>query len=367
MKASVPGYLLAAVLIPAIVWPLGTIVGLSNVVLEEKSFFPTFPRSMNTYEINNGFGLPYTLMAVLGKNSLGGLLLTIYLAVTSTVSAQMIAVSSIISFDIYRNYFKPNAKNSELIKVSHLGVIFFGLFSAGFTVMLHYVGVDMTWMGYFGAMINCPGVIPLVLSILWDRQTKLAAIVSPIAGFIGGIAVWLGTAYKLYGEVTITSTGLQLPCMYGGLTALFLPGLLTVFISMLDKNYRFDWSNFVKASLIVEEDATSSSVDDEKSENLIAVDEVNSVQGPSKALRFEAGQSSSVLKDEVFSSNIKENSIFYEEDVSSNHQNSNFTTTELRTINIYTKIAAGSTVFVFLLTWVVWPLPLYRNYIFSKS
>lgn len=217
---------------------------------------------MNSYEVNNGFGLPYTLMAILGKSSLGGLLLAIYLAVTSTVSAQMIAVSSIISFDIYRNYFKPDANNAQLIRVSHLGVIFFGLFSAGFTVMLHYVGVDMTWMGYFYSMIICPGVIPLVLTILWDRQTPLAAIVSPIVGFLAGIAVWLGTAYHFYGEVTIASTGSQLPCMYGGLTALFLPGVLTVPISLMNREYKFDWSNFVKAKLIVEEETQDNSDDD---------------------------------------------------------------------------------------------------------
>lgn len=361
VKASVPGYLIAAALIPAIVWPLGTIIGLSNIVLEGESFFPTYPRAMTSYEINNGFGLPYTLMAVLGKSSLGGLLLAIYLAVTSTVSAQMIAVSSIISFDIYRNYFKPNANNSQLITVSHIGVIFFGLFAAGFTVMLHYVGVDMTWMGYFYSMIICPGVIPLVLTILWDRQTPLAAIISPVIGFLAGIAVWLGTAYKFYGEVTITSTGSQLPCMYGGLTALFLPGVLTVPISLLDKNYKFDWSDFKKAKLIVEEEEEEDSFDDNNrfKEATPSIEEKSSKSiKPSVELETKTENAVEILK---------EDSAFYETEVSSNPANTPFTAEEVRIINIYTKIAAGASVFVLLITWVVWPLPLYRDYIFSKT
>ncbi|CDO93558.1 unnamed protein product [Kluyveromyces dobzhanskii CBS 2104] len=354
VKASVPGYLIAAALIPAIVWPLGTIVGLSNVVLEGETFFPTYPRTMNTYEINNGFGLPYTLMAVLGKDSLGGLLLAIYLAVTSTVSAQMISVSSIISFDIYRNYFKPNANNSELIRVSHIGVVFFGLFSAGFTVMLHYVGVDMTWMGYFYSMIICPGVIPLVLTILWDRQTLVAAIVSPIIGFLAGIAVWLGTAYKLYGNVTISSTGSQLPCMYGGLTALFLPGILTVPISLLNREYKFDWADFQKAKLIVEDESQNSSDDG----NRISKQNYDS----NEKATFEVE-----TKDQNFTETFREDDSFNQDQLSSTYENKPFTSEEVRIINIYTKVAAGASVFVLLITWVVWPLPLYRDYIFSKS
>lgn len=346
IRASVPGYLIAAALIPAVVWPLGTIVGLANVVLERESFFPTYPRQMNDNEINNGFGLPYTLMAVLGKKSLGALLLTIYLAVTSTVSAQMIAVSSIISFDIYRQYFNSNATNSQLIKVSHIGVIFFGLFSAGFTVMLHYVGVDMTWMGYFTSMINCPGVVPLTLAILWDRQTKLAAIVSPIVGCITGLAVWLGTAYKLYGEVTITTTGAQLPCMYGGLTALFVPALVTVPLSLWDTTYKFDWSNFDRANLIV---------GGPREDDLALETSLEVSKEPSKEKSKEASKDDGIVQITEWPSD---------------DDNSSTTPSQLKTQRIadfYTKVAAGSVVFVTLVTWVLWPLPLYRDYVFSKA
>ncbi|KAL2708407.1 putative urea active transporter 1 [Kluyveromyces marxianus] len=289
---------------------------------------------MNSNEINSGFGLPYTLMAVLGKGSLGALLLATYLAVTSTVSAQMIAVSSIISFDIYRKYFNSKAENSQLIKVSHIGVIFFGLFSAGFTVMLHYVGVDMTWMG----------------------QTKLAAMVSPILGCIAGIAVGLGTAFKFYGEVTIKTTGAQLPCMYGGLTALFLPAILTVIISLCDTSYRFDWAEFNKANLIVndlqdEVSETAIYSQDKLEESRIEVSEAGDKH-------FDSERNLSVGK-EAYSSDIVE----ITDSASENATASN----DQRIINIYTKIAAGSVVFVLLITWLLWPLPLYRDYIFSKA
>lgn len=162
VKASLPGYLIAAVFIAANVWGLGSIVGLSSIALESAPTFPTYPRKMTTFEVESGFVLPYTVQALLGNGGVGAILLVIYLAVTSTVSAQMISVSSILSFDIYKKYFNPDAKNQQMIKVSHYGVIFFGLFSAGFSVMLHYVGVNMTWLGYFYSMIICPGMYKLL-------------------------------------------------------------------------------------------------------------------------------------------------------------------------------------------------------------
>ena len=152
----------------------------------------------------------------------GAVLLTVYLAVTSTSSAQMISVSSILSFDIYKKYINPQANNKQMIRVAHFGVVFFGLFAAGFTLMLHYVNVNMTWMGYFMSIVICPGVFPLIFTVTWDRQTTIAAFVAPITGLVFGFAVWITTTNKLYGEITIDTLGMQIPCLYASLTALFL-------------------------------------------------------------------------------------------------------------------------------------------------
>ena len=93
--------------------------------------------------------LPYVLKATIGNGGVGALLLIFYLAVTSTVSAQMVSVSSIVTFDIYKRYFKPDAQNKSMIRVSHITCIVFGFGIAGFSIMLHYVGINMTWYTYF--------------------------------------------------------------------------------------------------------------------------------------------------------------------------------------------------------------------------
>lgn len=56
-------------------------------------------------------------------------------------------------------------------------------------------------------------MFPILLTLLWDRQTKLAAIVSPLAGMVFGIATWLGLAYHFFGVLDIDSTGSSLSCI----------------------------------------------------------------------------------------------------------------------------------------------------------
>ena len=70
------------------------------------------------------------------------------MAVTSTLSAQIIAVSSIISFDMYRTYINKKASDHDVIRWSHYGVVFFGVFAAAFSTLLHYEGVDLGWTLY---------------------------------------------------------------------------------------------------------------------------------------------------------------------------------------------------------------------------
>jgi Na+/proline symporter len=188
---------------------------------------------LTSYEINNGLVLPYTAQAILGTGGAGAVLTMVFMAVTSTTSAQLIAVSSIVSFDIYKQYIKPHAKDHEMIRVAHMGVVGFALFAGGFSIMLHYIGLSLAWLDYFLGVVTCPGIIPTVLTVMWKGQTKTAAIVSPILGMITGFAVWLGATKALYGEVNVTTSGSQLSCMYGVIASFVSPGIYTVVISLI--------------------------------------------------------------------------------------------------------------------------------------
>lgn len=330
VRSAVPGYIIGAIAIYCVAWPLGGIGGLAAVVIENLDIFPTYPRSMTTDEIDSGFVLPFLLKALLGKGACAGLVLALFMAVTSTVSAQTISVSSILSFDVYRTYINPKANNKQLIRLSHVTVVFFGLFAAAFSLMLNYVGVNMTWMGYFYPMIICPGIIPLCLSIIWDMQSTVAAVVSPIVGMILAIGTWLGVAKNMYGEINMTTTVEQLPCLYGGLVATFVPAILTVVISLIQRQ-RFDWNVFDQATLVETE---SSSSDDST---------VGEVEKKSDGV-------SEVVHD-------------YDSDPEGLDEDAN----NQKYIDKWIKVAYWFGLFDLLITWVIWPLPLYRDWIWNKA
>lgn len=196
VHATVPGYDLASIAIIAIPWCTGTIIGLSARAIEKTPVWVAYPETLTLTQVNSGLVMPYVLKSLLGTGATAGLLVLIFMAITSTISSSMIAVSSIISLDFFRTYINPQASNKKIMQVSHTGVVFHGCFMAGFAIMLQYAGATNNWSTYFRPIIACPGIFPMILTILWSRQTKAAAIGAPLLGLCSGLTVWLSLSWK---------------------------------------------------------------------------------------------------------------------------------------------------------------------------
>lgn len=312
-RATVPGYVLGGIMYFAIPWCLGTLMSSVALGLENSPAFPTYPRRMTSTEVGNGLVLPYAAMAIAGKGGAAAILLATFMAVTSTLSAQVIAVSSIISFDIYRTYFRPNATDADVIRWSHYGVVFFGLVAAAFSTLLYYIGLNLGWTLYMLGVVTCPGIFPTVFTLLWKHQSRAAVIVAPILGMLTGIGVWLGSAYALYGAVTIETTGFALPCVYGTVASAFSPLPYSLFITVFQPQ-NYDWEDFKKEKLAFASSASTTS-----------------------------STSSTIVEKE-------------DEPVSQ------------AVMRRWAYIAALFSVATFLGHWVLWPLPMYASkYIFSKT
>jgi Na+/proline symporter len=218
VHSTVPAYDLVSIVILAIPWCTGTIIGLSARAIEKTPLWFDYPNTLTATQVNSGLVMPYVLRSLLGKGATTGLLVLVFMAITSTVSSSMIAVSSIISLDFFRTYINPRASDRKTLQVSHWGVVFHGFFMAGFAIMLEYAGATNNWSTYFRPIIACPGILPLVLTLLWSRQTKLAAILGPILGLMSGVATWLSLSvsrralfsFGLYTDMNKSGTGLVL-------------------------------------------------------------------------------------------------------------------------------------------------------------
>ncbi|CAG8092068.1 unnamed protein product [Penicillium salamii] len=255
-EAVVPGYVIGGICYFSIPWALGTVMGMTVLGLETSRAFPTFPRQMTSGEITGGLALPYGAMAIAGKGGAVATLLMTFMSVTSTLSAQVIAVSSVVSFDVYKTYWNPKSSHADLIRWNRIGVVIFGLIAAGLTAVFNHIGLDMGWTLYMIGIIVCPGMFPLILTILWKKQSRAAAIASAYLGMATGIGIWLGTAYKLYDVIDISTTGATLPCMYGTLGSALSPLLYSFMITMVAPQ-KFDWESMKGSQLVTGDDIVS--------------------------------------------------------------------------------------------------------------
>lgn len=293
---------------------------------------------MTSDEVSGGLVLPYAAIAIAGKGGATAILLMTFMAVTSTLSAQVIAVSSILSFDVYRLYFKKNASDRDIIRASHLGVIFFAAFAAGFSTMLHYVGIDLGWTLYMLGVVTCPGVFPMAFTVLWRQQSKAAAILSPVLGICTGIAVWLGTAYRFFGSVSVAATGELLPCVYGTVASAFSPILYSVIITLI-KPQNYDWANFRAERLALE-----------KLESDLTTVHHDQTQDNTDGGRVPPPEETPVAQQSL------------EDGDSAGDQSA------AKELKRWGRIAAFWSAATFLGHWVIWPLPMYGSkYVFDKK
>lgn len=372
VRATVPGYNIAAIAVFGIPWGIGTVIGLTARAIHNTPIFPTYPGPLTSTEVSMGMVMPYVLKALLGDKAIIGFFFLLFMALTSTISSSMIAVSSILSYDLYKTYFNPKVTDKQLVRVSHLTVVIHGVFITGISIALNYGGANMTWIGYLRPIISCPGIIPLILTLFWSRQTRLAAIVSPILGFLTGLGVWLATAQSMYGAININTTSNIYPALYAAIASFFTPGLYSVLLSLY-KPYKFDWREFLRIELADEAQLHADSEistlnensDDEKSKSRKdASTSINAVPaGPGSALTSKsdleqpAGEETSARDPKLPSGSTP----------SIDDVQHPFDEQTLKELYRWLKIACIMFVVIVLITFVAWPLPLYRDYIFTKS
>jgi hypothetical protein len=358
VHSTVPAYDLVSIVIIAIPWCTGTIIGLSARAIEKTPVWFDYPNTLTITQVNSGLVMPYVLRSLLGKGATTGLLVLVFMAITSTVSSSMIAVSSIISLDFFRTYINPRASDRKTLKVSHWGVVFHGCFMAGFAIMLEYAGATNNWSTYFRPVIACPGILPLALTLLWSRQTKLAAILGPILGLLSGLATWLSLSWYWSGAINIETTQVQLPGLYGAIVSFFSPALYSVIISLAWPS-RFDWREFLRIDLIEDKSQPSSSLQSRLPSSEAVNETLRKGNGAEKGSYSISGKESGSLPSPP---RIQLNSQVPLDEVV--HP---FDEETIRHIKKWFKIASIYFIINVLVTFVLWPLPLYRDWIFTKS
>lgn len=283
---AVRAYILGGLAWFAIPFGFATTLGLAAVALTDSPSFPTYPNGMSQSEISSGLASSYAATALLGKGGSVALLIVLFMAVTSCASAELIAVSSILTFDIFKTYVKPSATPKQLIFVSHVMIGVFGLTMAVFACIWNAIGIDLGWLFLTMGLLIGGAVFPAAFAITWKGQTRAGAISGAVTGLAAGLIAWLTTAYHYYGTLSIATTGLEYPTLAGNLAAVMTGLIVSVAVSLI-KPAPFDWdtTRMINAVTAVST-PTSNSIQDEdmtqKGEDLSKKEELPTVRDEEK-------------------------------------------------------------------------------------
>merc|ERR1712045_1112579 len=163
------GYLLGGICWFAIPFSLATSLGLTSTAL----MLP-----ITSGEAGSGLVPPAVATHLLGTAGSGLILTMLFMAIVSTGSAESTAVSSLVAYDIYREYINPEATGKQILFVSRIVIVVFGLTMGALSILLHEMNLNLGWVYMFMGIIIGSGVAPLWNMMTWDKASGTGAVVA---------------------------------------------------------------------------------------------------------------------------------------------------------------------------------------------
>jgi SSS family transporter len=259
--STVKGFLLGGACWFAIPFTLATTMGLTAVALDV---------NLTPEQVQLGLVVPAAATALMGEVGAIMVLTMLFMAVTSAGSAELIAVSSIITYDIYRTYRNPNATGKKLVKISRMTIVGFGIGMGGLAVLLLHMGLSLGFVYLAMGIIIGAAVIPIALTILWKRTNRVAATAGAVIGLMVAVTTWVVTAASLPefgGEINLASLGHNYSMLFGNVAGILTGGAIAVFGSLARKS-TFDWNDLKEKITLVEMSAAQSELTAEDEETL---------------------------------------------------------------------------------------------------
>jgi hypothetical protein len=241
------GYIIGGLSWFTIPFVLASTYGLAAAALEHLPSWPTYPNRMNAYEASSGLAMPYAAMALMGNGGAVAILLMMFMAVTSAMSSETVATTALVTYNIYQAYIKPDATGRQLLYFSHFITVGFAIFCSSIAVAFNHGGFSVGFLITAIGIFVDSAIVPMACTIMWRKQSRIAAFVVPLLGSIAGIIAWFTLTYTTYGVITIDTLSGNLPLVAGNIVALGSPLILTPVITYISPE-NFDW-NILKEEL----------------------------------------------------------------------------------------------------------------------
>jgi len=226
------GYLLGGLVWFTIPFALATSLGLAGIAMQ---------LPITNAEAGSGLVPPAVATHLFGSG--GSIMMTVmlFMAIVSTGSAEGIAVSSLVAYDVYRTYINPQADGKRILLVSKIVIVVFGALMGVLSVALNAIGLNLGWVYQFMGTAIGSAVIPLWNMLMWKDANAIGAVVGVWGGMILAVITWIAvTAAQHDGEINVDNLGKLEPNLAGNLVAILSSGLIHVLFSLWKpQNYDF--------------------------------------------------------------------------------------------------------------------------------
>lgn len=196
---------------------------------------------LSSSEVGAGLPAVKAISVLAGKSGATAMLILLFLAVTSAASAEQIAVSSLLTYDVYGTYINRKPTERQILWVSHASIIGYAIFMGAIATAFNYIGISMGYLyELMGTMIGS-AVVPIATCICWRKANGTGAVVGTILGFAAGVGGWLGLTAKLNnGVINVETTFGDYEMLTGNLLAIGVGGIISVGWSLI-RPANFDW------------------------------------------------------------------------------------------------------------------------------
>jgi len=244
-SSAAKGYLLGGLCWFAIPFSLATSLGLSAAAL----MLP-----ITKEEAGAGLVPPAVAQHYMGQAGGVLILVMLFMAITSTGSAECLAVSSLCTYDIYRTYINPDATGPQILRVSRVIVLVFGLGMGAFAVALQYIGLNLGWVYLFMGIMIGSAVIPMWNLVNTERASATGAVIAAWGGMVLAIIGWLVGAKIHGGSITVATLGADPVMLSGNVIAIVASGIIHWIHSTFIDRTVFDFATLDEGITLVEED-----------------------------------------------------------------------------------------------------------------
>ena len=265
-SSSTKGYLLGGLVWFTIPFALATAMGLATVAMD---------LPVTGDEADDGLVPPAAAVHFFGKG--GGIMITImlFMAITSTGSAEQIAVSSLIAYDIYKKYINPKATGEQILKVSRIAILGFGIFMGVLSIILFELGLSLGFVYLMMGIFIGSAVMPVAFVLTWKDASANGAIAGAVVGQICGLITWIvcslfeRDANGKHGTVDLDTLGGNYPMLAGNVMAIGMSGIVCTVMSKMNPQ-NFDLTTLKDGIALIDDKLPDLGDEEKDEERLVA-------------------------------------------------------------------------------------------------